>query len=225
MLLSMMEITMLLDIPEVRTTLESLRKSFQAFDATGSYNAYLARCESVDEWKFSDGDYFGHLPHDTERMGFSTPRLMKKKYSSVEEARELGKYCSGFSGGRHSITVLPGQKGVQSIQAMLYDHEDTFLEIRTVGFKGMDRGDKLDARLIGLGRLFQLADGDRVYVGVSARDAFSVFLYKYSSTGKVLSGRAIANGWPGEDEWFYHYDSEGQLAEITSGAASVWTRK
>ena len=46
-----------------------------------------------------------------------------------------------------------------------------------------------------------------------------------SSTGKVLSGRAIANGWPGEDEWFYYYDSEGQLAEITSGAASVWTRK
>lgn len=50
----------------------------------------------------------------------------------------LGKYCSGFSGGRHRITVLPGQKGGQSIQAMLYDHADTFLEIRNVGFKGMD---------------------------------------------------------------------------------------
>lgn len=80
---------------------------------------------------------------------------------------------------------------------MLYDHADTFLEIRTVGFKGMDRGDKLDATLIGLGKLFQLNDGDRVYVAVRGRGAFSVFLYKYSSTGKVLSGRAIANGWPG----------------------------
>lgn len=90
----------------------------------------------------------------------------------------LGKYCSGFSGGRHRITVLPGQKGGHSIQAMLYDPADTFLEIRTVGFKGMDRGDKLDARLIGLGRLFQLNDGDRVYVAVSARGAFSMLFYR-----------------------------------------------
>lgn len=60
---------------------------------------------------------------------------------------------------------------------------------------------------------------------VSARDAFSVFAYTYSSMGTVLSGRAIANGWPGEDEWFYHYDSAGLLTEITSGSTSLWRRK
>lgn len=216
---------MLLEIPEVRSTLEKLRSSFNVYDATGLYKAYIARCESVEEWKYSEGDYFEHLPHDTLRMGFSVPRLLKKKYAGVQEAHELGKYCSGFSGGHHTITVLPGQKGVQSLQAILYDQHDSALEIRTVGFKGMDRGEKMDSRLIGLGRMFQLEGGNRCYVGVSAREAFSVFLYQYSPIGNVVSGRAFANGWPGEDEWFYHYDSEDQLASITSGAATLWTRK
>lgn len=221
----MMGMMMLLDISNVRSTLDDLRKEFQGFDVTGLYNSFLARCDLVGEWKFSDGDYFEHLPHETERMGFSSPRLMKKKYASVEEARVLGKYCSGFYGGSHIITVFPGQRGIQAIQATLYDHGDGFSEIRTVGFKGMDRPDKRESRLIGLGRLFQLDDGDIVYVGVGVGDTFSVFLYKYASIGKILSGRAIAKGWPGEDEWFYRYDSEGQLAEITSSTTPLWTRK
>ncbi|WP_395303089.1 hypothetical protein SIM97_04975 [Pectobacterium zantedeschiae] len=70
---------MLLDIPIVKSTLDELRKQFQAFDATDSYSVYLTCCNSVDEWKFSDGDYFGHLPYSDERMGFSSPRLMKRK--------------------------------------------------------------------------------------------------------------------------------------------------
>lgn len=88
---------MLLDMPMVKSMLDDLRKQFQVFDTTHSYSDYLACCDLVDEWKFSDGDYFGHLPYSDERMGFSSPRLMKRKYANVDEARWLGKYGAGFA--------------------------------------------------------------------------------------------------------------------------------
>ncbi|MBN3227917.1 hypothetical protein [Pectobacterium brasiliense] len=221
----MTETKMLLDIPIVKSMLDDLRKQFQAFDTTDSYPVYLACCDSVNEWKFSDGDYFGHLPYSDERMGFSSPRLMKRKYANLDEARWLGKYCSGFSGGRHVITVSPGQKGIQAIQATLYNHTGDALEIATLGFKGMDRSECGESKLLGLGRMLQLGDSAKVYVGVGIREAFAVFLYQYSSAGRVLSGRAFSKGWHSEDEWFCHYDNNGQLAEITSGDASVWRKK
>ncbi len=221
----MTKATMLLDIPIVNSTLGDLRKQFQAFDATGSYPIYLVCCDAVDEWRFSDGDYFGHLPYSDERMGFSPPRLMKRKYANVDEARWLGKYCSGFSGGRHVITISPGQKGVQAIQATLYNRTGDVLEITTLGFKGMDRPEGSEAKLLGLGRMLQLDGHARIYVGVGIREAFAVFRYQYSPSGCVLSGRAFSNGWPCEDEWFCRYDDDGQLIEITSGDASVWRKK
>ncbi|MFJ5366807.1 hypothetical protein ACIPR9_17070 [Pectobacterium punjabense] len=221
----MTETTMLLDMPIVALTLDDLRKQFQVFDTTHSYSDYLACCDLVDEWKFSDGDYFGHLPYSDERMGFSSPRLMKRKYANVDEARWLGKYCAGFSGDRHAITVSPGQKGIHAIQATQYNRTGDVLEIATLGFKGIDRPERVESKLLGSGRMLQVEDRAVVYVGVGIREAFSVFLYQYSSAGQVLSGRAFSKGWPSEDEWFYHYDNDGQLAEITSGNTSIWHKK
>lgn len=221
----MTKATRLLDIPIVSSLLDDLRKQFQGFDATDSYQIYLACRDSVEEWKFSDGDYFCHLPYNDERVGFSPPRLMKRKYASLDEARWLGKYCSGFSDDRHVITISPGQKGIQAIQATLYNRTDDVLEIATLHFKGMDRPAGSESKLLGLGRMLQLDDNAKVYVGVGIREAFAVFLYQYSSSGRLLSGRAFSKGWPSEDEWFCHYDNDGQLAEITSGDSSVWRKK
>ncbi|MDX6916038.1 hypothetical protein R9X49_13065 [Pectobacterium carotovorum] len=216
---------MLLDMPIVNSTLGDLRKQFQEFDATVSYQIYLTCCDAVEEWKFSDGDYFGHLPYSDERMGFSSPRLMKRKYANVDEARWLGKYCAGFSGGRHVITISPGQKSVQAIQGTLYNRTGDVLEIATLGFKGIDRPESAESTLLGLGRMLQLDDNARIYIGVGMREAFAVFLYQYSSSGRVLSGRAFSKGWPDEDEWFCHYDNDGKLIEIMSGDVPVWRKK
>ncbi|WP_263058649.1 hypothetical protein [Pectobacterium sp. F1-1] len=143
----------------------------------------------------------------------------------MDEARWLGKYCSGFSGGRHVITISPVQKGVQAIQATLYNRTGDMLEITTLGFKGMDSPESGKSNLLGLGRMLQLDDNARIYIGVGMREAFAVFRYQYSPSGRVLSGRAFSKGWPCEDAWFCHYDNDGQLIEITSDDAPVWQKK
>ena len=75
---------MLIELPEVIFTLNELRQEFEATDVSKLYPAYLDRFKSAMEWKSSSGDCFAPIPYESERMGFSSDVLVKKKYKSVD---------------------------------------------------------------------------------------------------------------------------------------------
>jgi len=217
---------MLLDMPEVVSLLDELRKEFEATDVSKLYPAYLDRFNSVTEWKFSSGDYFAPIPYESERMGFSSDRVVKKKYKSVDEARWLGKYCAGFFEGKHVITVRPGQRTVNALLATLYDEVGPVLEVRSVSFKGIDKPEKIRSVIGGLGRIISRPDNTRLEVGVGVGGAFAVNLYQCASDGRPVSVRAFSKGWSSEDQLEYRYAPDGQLDEISAGGPiPLWKRK
>jgi hypothetical protein len=217
---------MLLDMPEVVSLLDELRKEFDATDVINLYPSYLDRFNSVAEWKFSSGDYFHHEPFFEEQGGFPSPVLVKKKYKSVDEARWLGKYCAGFVGGKHVITVLPGQRTVKALNAALYDEVGSVLYVRTVSFKWIGKPEKMHSQVRGIGRVISRPDSTKLEVGVGIGGAFSILLFQYSSEGRPIRARAMSKGYPGEAAWEYRYTPDGQLDEITTGGpVPLWKRK
>lgn len=217
---------MLLDMPEVVSLLDELRRKFDATDVNSLYPAYLDRFNSVKEWRFSSGDYFAPIQYESERMGFPSDRVVKKKYKSVDEARWLGKYCAGFVEDKHVITVRPGQRTVNALMATLYDEAGLVLEVRSVSFKGIDKPEKTRSALGGLGRITSTPGNTKLEVVVGVGGAFAVNLYQCTSDGRPLSVRAFSKGWPSEDKIEYRYTSDGQLDEITAGGSTpIWKRK
>ncbi len=217
---------MLLDMPEVVSLLDELRKEFDATDVSKLYPAYLDRFNSVTEWKFSSGDYFAPIPYESERMGFSPDVLVKKKYKSVDEARWLGKYCAGFVNGRHVITVHPSQRTVKALHATLYDEVGSALEVRTVAFKWIGKPEKMQSQVRSVGRVISRPDNTKLEVGVGIGGAFSIFLLQYSDEGRPITAKAFSKNWPNESGWEYRYTPEGQLDEITAGGPiPLWKRK
>ena len=216
---------MLIDLPEVALLLNELRQEFDSIDSNKLYPTYLDRFNSVTDWKFSSGDYFAPIPYESERMGFSPDVLVKKKYKSVDEARWLGKHCSGFRDGRHIITVLPSQHKVKALHATLYDEVGSVLEVRTVAFKWIGKPEKMHAQLRSVGRVISRPDNTKLEVGVGIGSAFAVNLYQYSTDGRPVSVRAFSKGWSSEDQLEYRYTSEGKLDEITTGGpVPLWKR-
>ncbi|MBR0565994.1 hypothetical protein J5J83_07690 [Azoarcus sp. L1K30] len=217
---------MLLDLPEVTILLQELRQEFEATDLRTLYSAYLDRFNSVTDWKFSSGDYFSPIPYESERMGFSSDFLIKKKYKSVDEARWLGKYCAGFVNGRHVITVLPSQRTVKALHATLYDEADSILEMHTVSFKWIGKPEKMQSQVRGIRKVISRPDNTKLDVVVGLAGAFSINLYQYSKDGRPVSVRALSKGWTGEDQLEYRYTSDGRLDEITAGGPiPLWKRK
>ncbi|WGS42427.1 hypothetical protein LFL97_02505 [Burkholderia sp. JSH-S8] len=215
---------MLLEMPKIVGLLSTLQQRFDSFDTKILYDRYLALKDSADEWKFSSGDYFSCLPYEEERQGFSTPKLLKKRYENVNEARWLGKYSAGFRDEKHVITVMPGQKTVRALSADFYDEYDGAIEVCSVTHKGIDHPEKVVSRVTGIARMEPLDESRKVYVGVGEGGAFAIYLYTYSSQGKPLNAVAFSKGWTGESGWDFHYDSAGELARITSGPATLWAR-
>ena len=217
---------MLLDMPEVNSLLDELRKEFEATDLSRLYQAYLDRFNSVTEWKFSSGDYYAPIPYESERMGFSPDAPVKKKYKSVDEARWQGKYSAGFVDGLHVITVLPSQRTVKALHATLYDEVGSVLEVRTVAFKWIGKPEKMQSQVRSVGRVISRPDNTRLHVGVGIGGAFAVSLYQYSDEGRPIRARAMSKGYPGEAAWEYRYTPDGQLHEITTGGpVPLWKRK
>ena len=206
--------------------LDELRQEFEAIDLNTLYPAYLDRFKSVTEWKFSSGDYFHHEPFFEERGGFSSPTLVRKKYKSVDEARWLGKYCTGFINDRHVITVAPGQRAVKALQATLYDESSSILGVRNVSFKWIGKPEEMHSQVSGIDRVISRPDNTKFEIGVGAGGAFAVNLYRYSNDGRPASVQSFSKGWSSEDYLEYRYTPDGQLDEITAGGLiPVWKRK
>ncbi|MEK6357583.1 MAG: hypothetical protein V4796_32840 [Burkholderia cenocepacia] len=215
---------MLLEEPIVENMLATLRQEFESFDTTNLYNRYREIRDSVDDWRFSSGDYFSCLPYEEQRQGFSAPKLLKKRYESVDEARWLGKYSAGFRAGKHVVTVMPGQKTVRALSADLYREDDGVIDVCSITYKGIDHPEKVTSRVIGIARMKPLDESSKVYVAVGESGAFAVYRYTYSADGKPLTALAFSKGWTRESQWDFHYDSSGELDQITAGPATLWTR-
>jgi hypothetical protein len=217
---------MLIELPEVVSLLDELRKEFHATDPSTLYPAYLDRFNSVTEWKFSSGDYFHHEPYFEEQGGFPSAVLVKRTYASVDEARWLGKYCGGFMGDKRVIIVHPGQRAVKALHATLYDDNDSVLRVRTVAFKWIGKPEKMHALVTGIGRVISRSDNTKLEVGVGIGGAYTILLFQYSNEGRPLHARAVSKSHPGEAVWEYRYTPEGQLDEISAGGPiPLWQRK
>ncbi|WP_321884150.1 hypothetical protein [Burkholderia cepacia] len=90
---------MLLQESLIKNQLGALHCEFEGQPKLDWYDEYLRVASTIDEWRFSTGDYFSPAPYEAERGGFPSPKLVKRKYKDVDEARWLGKYCAGFLGG------------------------------------------------------------------------------------------------------------------------------
>ncbi|WP_175924442.1 hypothetical protein [Burkholderia latens] len=215
---------MLLEEPIVENLLTTLRQEFESFDTTNLYDRYLELRDSVDDWKFSSGDYFSCLPYEEQRQGFSAPKLLKKRYESVDEARWLGKYSAGFRNGWHVVTVMPGQKTVRALSVDLYSEDDGVINVCSITHKGIDRPEKAASRLTGIARMKPFDESRKVYVAVGEGGHFAIYLYTYSADAKPLTALAFSKGWTSEAQWDFHYDSSGELDRITAGSATLWAR-
>lgn len=215
---------MLIEMPKVADMLAALQKRLESGNAKNLYDQFLALKDSVEEWKFSSGDYFSCLPYEEQRQGFSAPKLLKKRYESIDEARWLGKYSAGFHDGKHVVTVMPGQRTIRALSADLYSENDGVVEIYSATYKGIDHPGKVTSRVTAIARMEPLDELRDVYAAVGEGGAFSAYLYTYSAERKPLSAVAFSKGWTGESQWNFYYDSTGELERITSGPAILWAR-
>ncbi|WP_124893526.1 hypothetical protein [Burkholderia sp. Bp9090] len=215
---------MLLEEPVVENMLAMLREKFESYETTNLYPQYLELRDSIDDWKFSSGDYFSCLPYEEQRQGFSAPKLLKKRYESVDEARWLGKYSAGFRNGQHVVTVMPGQKTVRALSADLYSEDDGVIDVCSITHKGIDNPEKVASRVTGVARMKPLDESRKVYVAVGEGGAFSIYLFEYSVDEKPKTALAFSKGWTGESRWDFHYGSSGELDRITAGPATLWAR-
>jgi hypothetical protein len=217
---------LLVEEPEIAALLDELQKEFDSTDVASLYPAYLERFKSVEEWKFSSGDFYAPIPYESERMGFGPDKPVKRRYASVDEARELGKYCSGFAQGRRILALLPSEKGLDALDVSLYDEAGSTLEIRTISFKGLRKPQGMRTQLRSLNKIIPVAEGLKIEAGIGIGGAFSVSQYRFNLEGRLLSHRAFSKGWPIESEAMYHYTDDGQLDEIKAGGFhTVWRRK
>lgn len=216
---------MLIEMQPVINILSELQQNFESFDSNDLYERYLTARSEADEWKISSGDLFSCLPYEEQRQGFPAPKLIKKKYESIDQARWAGKYCAGFRAGKHIITLMPGQKTVHAVDVDLYNESDDLVEICNASYKGIDRSNGIISRLTGMAKMQRVDETRKLYVSVGAAGAYAVYLYTYSTDGKPLNVTAFSKGWRQESHWEFHYTSESELIEITSGAATLWKQK
>ncbi|MCC4104756.1 hypothetical protein [Serratia ureilytica] len=216
---------MILDNSVIQFQLEELWRNFEGQPSLDWYEEYLRVAATVDEWKFSSGDYFSPAPYEAERGGFPSPRLIKKPYRDVDEARWLGKYCSGFVAGNHTVTVMPSEPNIQALDADFYSAgKDGEITIQSISCKSMSRPGRRNSRIIGMRRFFELGSDSKLYMGVGEGGSWFVFVYKYFS-GRPVSARGYSDGGASESGWEFHYDDAGGLIKITTGSSVMWARK
>ncbi|WP_155623717.1 hypothetical protein [Burkholderia territorii] len=211
--------------PVIESQLAALQRDFGDQPKLDWYDEYLRVIATVDEWKFSTGDYFSPAPYEAERSGFPSPKLVKKQYKDVDEARWLGKYCAGFQEGRHIVTVMPSEPSIQAVDADFFNvREDGEINIRSISCKSMHRPGKRSSRVIGMRRFVQLERDLKLYVGVGEGGAWFAFVYQYFS-GRPKVAHGYSNGSASASSWEFHYDDAGKLNEITSGSGVLWRRR
>ncbi|WP_244112059.1 hypothetical protein [Burkholderia diffusa] len=211
--------------PIIESQLAALQHEFGEQPNLDWYDEYLQVVANVDEWKFAAGDYFSPAPYEAERSGFPSPRLVKKQYKNVDEARWLGKYCGGFHQGRHIVTVMPSESSIQAIDADLFGiSKNGAITIRSISCKSMHRPGRRNSKVIGMRRFVELAHDSKLYMGVGEGGAWFVFVYKYLSD-RPMAAHGYSNGISSESSWEFHYNESGKLDKITSGSGVLWARR
>ncbi|MGI0508791.1 hypothetical protein [Burkholderia cepacia] len=215
---------MLLQESLIKNQLEALHCEFEGQPKLDWYDEYLRVASTIDEWRFSTGDYFSPAPYEAERGGFPSPKLVKRKYKDVDEARWLGKYCAGFLGGQHLVTVMPGEPSIQALDADFFNMtEEGGVTILSISCKSMHRLERRSSRVIGLRRFINLGKDSKLYMGVGEGGACFAFLYEYLSD-RPVAARGASNRTGSEARWEFHYDDAGELNKITSGPSVMWEK-
>jgi hypothetical protein len=223
----------LLETPEVKEVLIATSAEFDVFNTDDLYERYLAVCGAVDEWKFSpDGELDSFLSYNNERNGYNPPRIVKRKYKDINEARFLGKYCCGYISGEHVVTVFPTERGLDAITASLYQKKpDGSVKVIHFRFRFMSSDDNRIAELISLSNIIILSDSLKLKAGVGNNNgAFTIYLYEFSGQ-KPISVKIFSKGWPSEENYAFHYDDNGFMYKVTYGKNRescgyvVWEKK
>ncbi|MCP1107735.1 hypothetical protein M6G53_20400 [Serratia nevei] len=216
---------MILEDSLIKHQLAELRHDFEGQPNSDWYDEYLRTTDAIDEWRFSSGDYFSPVPYEAERSGFPSPKIIKKSYETVDEARWRGKYCAGFLAGQHLVTVMPSEPNIQALDADFFSvSEEGIITIRSISCKSMHRPGKRSSRVIGMRRLNDLGEGGKLYLGVGEGGAWFVFIYKYLRE-RPVTALGYSNLATSGSGWEYHYDELGGLSEITSGSGVIWVKK
>jgi hypothetical protein len=81
----------IIDMPKINLVLSQLKERFDKFNTSDMYDKYLQLASSISEWRVTvNGPYFNPLPYYEEITVGETPKLVKRKYKNMDEARWLG---------------------------------------------------------------------------------------------------------------------------------------
>jgi hypothetical protein len=218
----------IIDVPEINLALSQLKSKFDEFDTSDLYDKYLQFVSSVSEWRITaNGSYFSPLPYFEEIIVGETPKLIKRKYKNIDEARWLGKYCCGYIDKKCVIEILPTHRNVDTLLVSFFSETNNTLEECHVNFKSLSNPERISVTLLSLSKCISLSHDKRALVGVSGKGNFSVFLYTFAEDGKPVHVRAATKGYP-EWDYYFHYRFDGEMYRISTdelGKFIYWEKK
>ncbi|WP_338767689.1 hypothetical protein [Massilia sp. METH4] len=214
------------DNSDLMDSLKLLRSEYQknAKDIDLLMDHYRS-LESVELWQYSTGPLFDDPPYSSEMDGLDPGRLLKKKYSSIYDARLKNVYSSGFINDVHVATVVPSSSQSSPLMVTFFDSRDAERLIQSIDFySNKEHSSKKPPSLVGLGRLYYLNDIHRVYINVGAGAAYSITVYYYDDKNRVASASMVTAPFDFQTEYEMHYAADGKLESVTSEGL-VWERK
>ncbi|WP_208941582.1 hypothetical protein [Paracidovorax avenae] len=223
----MMENNLLLDIPEFKEMLTDCEVTFRDKVAELSINGFVESfLLKPNEWKYSRGDFFNPLPYREEMAGYQPAKLLKKSYSSTDEASEKGIYSSGFIDGNHVVTRHPLElKNVMDI-CFFERRKDEVSCFNIRGFRS-DSGRKDIIKSVE-----KIVDkGNKILSAIYAGDGnFSLNLLLKNTNGELNEEYVYAKDWSKNDIYKYIHH-EGRLIEVRGVGKTgdfdvlLWQRK
>jgi hypothetical protein len=218
----------IIDIPEINIALSQLRENLERFDSTGLYEKYLQLTSTVSEWRVTaNATYFQPFPYYGEIIVGESPKLIKKKYKNMDEARWLGKYCCGYVNGECVLEIFPTHKNVDTLLVSFLSGNDDSHDECHINFKSIKNIQKMETRLISISKCFKMSNNESALIRSAHGEEFMVSLYKFHSNGIPSNVRFVSKGY---SEWgyYFHYRPDGEMYKISTdelGKIVHWKKK
>ncbi|WP_175906941.1 hypothetical protein [Burkholderia sp. BCC1640] len=202
----------------------------EKYNANGNDLALMEECRitlsTVDDWRYSTGPVFDEPPYQMELMGFSSGKLLKKKYPNFFEARLHGAYSSGFSDNQHLITVAPSKPQNSPINTSRFNKSNGEVTI-VHGYHHIDSNFNIlkPAKLISLSSIFYLDKNTQAAITIGRNEAKSIYLYYRNDLGLIKSVHLWTTGASAQSNYDFYYDTDGTLKTIKSGESIIWASK
>lgn len=216
----------IINIEIIQARSAKIKEKFESYSCDPRYmEEFLLALSKTCEWKYSTGPIFDEPPYQMELMGFSSGRLLKKKYKDFFEARLLGAYSSGFASDRHLVTVSPSKPQNTPVNASRFNQENGETHIAYAYHYVDSKFNVLKPpKLNGLGEIFDLGNKTTAFIVVGRNDAESIYLYCHDDHGLIRSVHLWTKGVQVQSNYDFHYD-DGILTTIKSGESLIWMSK